>query len=280
MVSIPDATPEEEKAVRKAIRAAKRTGAILSKKSDEQRDVLRAMAWTLREEGVRDILVPFDAEEPDGADRRGTGQFMKLIKISAFINQFQRPVLELKDGRKFVLAIFDDLKTAATVWFDYAEGQQFKISPKAIDLIKTLPILPQGKTAPTLANEMGKGQRTIERYLEDLFEAGLVCRQQITAPGMPWGYWCEESMRQKVLSKISEAGDFKLDSDIIPTNSLCRKYMAEKSSDLIKDSIEEFFSNNDIINEEIYKGIICGGALQAGNPGEIYLNLFLPKSMS
>jgi hypothetical protein len=42
---------------------------------------------------------------------------------------------------------------------------------------------------------------TIERYLEDLFEAELVCRQQITAPGMPWGYWCEGQMRQKVLSK-------------------------------------------------------------------------------
>lgn len=56
--------------------------------------------------------------------------------------------------------------------------------------------------------------------------------------------------------------------------------MAEKSSDLLKDSIKEFFSNNDIINEEIFKGIICGGVLQAGNPEEIYLNLFLPKSMS
>ena len=56
LVSIPDATPEEEKEVRKAIRAARRAGAILSKKNNEQRDILRAMAWILREEGVRDIL--------------------------------------------------------------------------------------------------------------------------------------------------------------------------------------------------------------------------------
>jgi hypothetical protein len=279
LVSIPDATTDEEREVRKAIRAAKRTGAILSKKSDEQRDVLRAMAWTLREEGVRDILVPFDAEEPDGADRRGTGQFMKLIKISAFINQFQRPVLELKDGRKFVLAIYCDLKTAATVWFDFSEGQQFKISPKAIDLIRNLPSGQPGRTSLTLVSEMGKSQRTIERYLEDLFEAGLVCRQQITAPGMPWGYWCEEFMRQKVLSKISDTRDSLKDCDIIPTEILCRKYMAEKSSDLLKNSIEEFFSNNDIINEEIYKGIIIEGVLRAGNPEEIYLNLFSPKLM-
>ena len=280
LVSIPDATPEEERQIRKAIRAAKRTGAILSKKNNGQRDVLRAMSWILREKGVRDILVPFDPEEPEGADRRGTGQFMKLIKISAFVNQFQRPILELKDGRKFVLAIYEDLRNAARVWFDFAEGQQFKISPKAIDILKILPIASAGKTAPVLAKEMGKSQRNIERYLEDLFEAGLVSRQQITAPGMPWGYWCEEQMRQKVLSKISDAREVMLDSDIIPTNNLCRKYMAEKSSDSLKDSIKEFFSNNDIINEEIYRGIIIEGVLQAGNPEEIYLTLFFPNSLS
>jgi hypothetical protein len=280
LVSIPDATPEEEKEVRKAIRSARRAGAILAKKNNEQRDILRAMVWILREEGIRDVLIPFDAEEPEGADRRGTGQFMKLIKISAFINQFQRPILELKDGRKFVLAVYDDLHTAATIWFDYAEGQQFKISPKAIDLLKMLPNSLRGKTSPELAKEMEKSQRTIERYLDDLFEAGLVCRQQITAPGMPWGYWCEEQMRQKVLSKISDTGDIMLNGDIMPTEILCRKYMAEKSSDSLKDSIEEFFSNNDIINEEICKGIIIEGVLKAGIPEEIYLSLFFPNSLS
>jgi hypothetical protein len=163
---------------------------------------------------------------------------------------------------------------------DFAEGHQFKISPKAIDLIRNLPGGQPGKTAPILAKDMEKSQRTIERYLEDLFEAGLVSRQQITAPGMPWGYWCEEEMRQKVLSKISDTGDGKLDGDIIPTEILCRKYMAEKSSDSLKDSIKEFFSNNDIINKEIYKGIIIGDVLQAENPEEIYLTLFFPNSLS
>jgi len=280
LVSIPDATPVEEKAVRKAIRATKRMEAILSKKNNEQRDILRAMAWILREEGVRDILIPFDAEEPDGTDRRGTGQFMKLIKISAFINQFQRPIMELKDGRKFVLAIYEDLENAATVWFDFSEGQQFKISPKAIDVLKNLPSAQQGKTAPTLAKEMEKSQRTIERYPEDLFEAGLVSRQQITAAGSPWGYWCDEQIRQKVLSKISDTEDSVKDSDIIPTKILCRKYMAEKSSDSLKDSIKEFFSNNDIINKEIYKGIIIEGVLQDGDPEKIYLAPFSPNSLS
>jgi hypothetical protein len=278
LISIPDATPEEEKEVHKAIRAAKRTEAITCRKTDTKRDVLRAMAYILREEGIRDILVPFDAKEPEDADRRGTAQFMKLIKISAFINQFQRPILELTDGRKFVLAVYEDLKTAATVWFDFAAGQEFKISAKAIGILKELPTECPGITAPTLAN--GKSQRTIERYLENLFEAGIVSRERIKAPGMPYGYWCDESMRQKVLSKISESGDIALDSDTIPTNNLCRKYMAEKSSDSLKDSIIEFFSNKDIIDKEMYKGIWDKGVLQNGNAEKIYLALFSSKIVS
>jgi hypothetical protein len=108
----------------------------------------------------------------------------------------------------------------------------------------------------------------------------MVCRQQISSPGMPWGYWCDESMRQKELSKISDTLDFELYGDIIPTEILCRKYMAGKSSDSLKDSIIEFFSNNDIINKEICKGIISEGLLWDRNPEEIYLNLFSSKSVS
>jgi DNA-binding transcriptional ArsR family regulator len=254
----------------------KRTEAIASKKSDNERDVLRAMAWVLREEGVKGVLVPFDPEEPEDADRRGTGQFMKLIKISAFINQFQRPILELTDGRKFVLATYEDLENAATVWFDFAAGQEFKIAAKVIGVLKDLPTNHPGITAPTLAN--GKSQRTIERHLEILYEAGLACRQQITAPGMPWGYWCNEQTRQRVLSKISDTGDDASYSDRFPTETLCRKYMAEKSSDSLKDSIGEFFSNNDIIDKEMYRGIWNEGVLLGGDPGEIYLTTFSSKS--
>jgi hypothetical protein len=113
-----------------------------------------------------------------------------------------------------------------------------------------------------------------------ILEAGLVCRQPISGPGMPWGYWCEEQIRQKLMSKISDTIDVELDGEIIPTEILCRKYIAEKSSDLLTDSIKEFFSNNDIINKEIYKEIIFGGVLWDGNPEEIYLNFFSPKSLS
>jgi predicted transcriptional regulator len=274
LVSIPDATPEEEKEVRKAIRASRCMGAILQKDNNNQRDVLRAVSWVLQKEGIRDVLVPFDAEEPAGADRRGTGQFMKLIKVSAFINQFQRPVLELDDGRRFVLAVYEDLRIAAEVWFDFAGGQEFKISPKAIDILKELPDKEPGKTAPALAKDNSKGQRTVERYLDDLFDAGLVNRDRIQAPGSPWGYWCNDELRQKVLSKISGATDHCKNSDMNATETPCRKYMAKNSSDCLKTSIKELFSKSDIMKKDIIKGIIVGGILQIGDIEEIYLSIF------
>jgi hypothetical protein len=278
LILYPDATPEEEKKVREAIRRKARAVAIMSQETDEELEVLRAMARILRDEGIRDILVPFDVIEPAGADRRGTGQFMRLIKISAFINQFQRPILELTDGRKFVLAIYEDLETAAKVWFDFAEGQEFKISPKALELLHSIPVIWPGKTAPTLAKEMEKGQRTIERYLEDLYEAGIVSRERITAPGMPWGYWCDTQIRQNVMSQISDTRDVKPNSVKITTAVLCREYLGEKSFDSLKDSYINFFTNNDIIKKEMYKGINYDGSLIEGNPEKIYSSLFFPKS--
>jgi hypothetical protein len=94
------------------------------------------------------------------------------------------------------------------------------------------------------------------------------------------GYWCEEQIRQKVLSKISDAEDSVVDCDMIPTEILCRKYMAEKSSDSLKDSIKEFFSNKDIINTYMYKGIIIEGVLQVRDPEKIYLIFFSGNFLS
>ncbi|OPY52967.1 MAG: hypothetical protein A4E49_01623 [Methanosaeta sp. PtaU1.Bin112] len=45
-------------------------------------------------------------------------------------------------------------------------------------------------------------------------------------------------------------------------------------------SCEVFIKNNNIINKEIYKGIIIGSVLQAENPEEIYLTLFSVNSIS
>ena len=253
LVSVPDATPDEEREVRAKIRQQIATSAILSEKNDIRRKTLQEMARILRDEGVRDVVIPYDVIEPHGADRRGTGQFMRLIKVSAFINQYQRPLIELQDGKRVVLATYADFKLAAQVWFDFAEGQEFKVSPKAIDVLKALPDKWPGLSAPTIARGMKRSQRTVERYLEDLYEAGIASRERITAPGMPWGYWVEPETRQKVLAQIPESESTKINSVTITTENLCREYMAKNSSDSLKDSYINFFSNNDIDIKKMYK---------------------------
>jgi len=254
LASVPDATPEEEQRVRAKIRQQIATSALLSQKNDSRQKTLQEIARILRDEGIRDVVIPFDVKEPQGADRRGTGQFMRLIKVSAFINQFQRPTIELQDGRKFVLAIYADFQIAARVWFDFAEGQEFKISSKVLDVLKFLPGKWPGKSAPTISKEMAKSQRTTERYLEDLYESGIASREKITAPGMPYGYWVEPETRMKVLAQIPESESTKTNSVTITTENLCREYMAKNSSDSLKDSYTKFFCNNDIDIKKMYKG--------------------------
>jgi len=87
-VSMPSFDNEEkEKQIRKVIREKNRLSAINQNENNKERDILRRAAEILRDEGIRDVLVPFDIEEPEGTDRRSTGQFIRLIKVSAFVNQ-------------------------------------------------------------------------------------------------------------------------------------------------------------------------------------------------
>lgn len=254
LISVPDADEDEEKLVRTKIRQQIAISSIVSQKTDNKRRILQQMVRILRDEGTRNVAIPFDVKEPDSADRRGTGQFMRLIKVLAFINQFQRPIIEMQDGREAVLATYADFLTASKIWFDFAEGQEFKISPKAMDVLKALPDTWPGKSAPTISKTLRKGQRSIERYLEDLYEAGIASREKITAPGMPWGYWIEPEMRQKAMSQISEAEEPEENSVIIATTKNCRKYVAKNSPDSLKDSYIRFFSNSDIDIKKMYKG--------------------------
>jgi len=206
---------------------------------------------------------------------------MRLIKVLAFINQFQRPIIEMQDGRMIVLATYADFLTATRIWFDFAEGQEFKISPKAVDVLKALPEKWPGKAAPTIAKEQHKSQRSTERYLEDLYEAGIASRERITAPGMPYGYWMEPETRQKALSQIPESEERITNSVRIATTKFCREYVAENQPDSLKDSYIKFFSNSDIDIKKMYYGGKELSILNAVDPAgwsSLYTPLFSGKS--
>lgn len=243
----PNVTPDEEKLVRTSIKKNISIGALFSSHNTDRKRVLQATALLLRDTGIKDVLIPFVVQEPDGADRRGTGQFMRLIKISAFINQFRRPIYESEDGRKFVLAIPKDLETAATIWFDFAEGQRFKVSRKALVVLAAIPgeACIDHITSPALARDLGMGQRTVERYLKDLFEAGVLSREKLNMPGSPWGWWCESYIRQSIVSQIPQAveGEAVLTTDI--DKKFCLEYGAKYLSDYQLNLYNDIFSIND-----------------------------------
>ena len=138
LITVQDASEDEEKLVRATIRQRAEIAALMTEQEDHGLEILHEVARTLRDEGIKAVVIPFDVVEPSSADRRGTGQFMRLIKISAFIHQYQRPILEFKDGRKFVLATYRDLKNAAEVWFDFEAGQEFKTSIRVLQLLEHL----------------------------------------------------------------------------------------------------------------------------------------------
>jgi hypothetical protein len=285
LITLPDPTKAEEKRVRKKIRTRLRAGALLAGSEDKEQAVLKQAARILRDEGIKSVLIPYDAEEPESADRRGTGQFMRLIKISAFMNQFQRPTLEMADGTKHILAIYKDLENAAEVWFDFETAQEFKIPAKAVRLIRSLPTNdPEEYGLEGTVSEIAKkdgvradvgSEKTVGRWLEHLYNAGLANRKQVRAPGNPWAYWIAPDLRQRILSEIPTTGTGQFDLGHILDKSKCLKYMAQKSPDSLLELIYSFFTNKDIINRENIKGIISpSGQLLEGCLIESYLSFW------
>ncbi len=263
LATVADVDEAGEKKVRGKIRQGLRYGALLRPEADTQKAVLQQMGRILRDEGIRDVLVPFDAPEPSSADRRGTGQFIRLIKISAHENQFQRPILELKDGRRFVVATYADLQNAAELWFEFEEAQAFKINHKVLKVFKALPTIEPDHynftgSSPSknrIAKDTGISPKSVERYLSDLYDAGLIYRKKAGAPGNPHVFWTTDELRQKVMSQISATGDGEGELGQIETKNGCPKYLGKNCPDSLKNSFKAFFTNQDIIKKENVKGV-------------------------
>jgi len=271
LATVADVDEDGEKAVRGKIRQGLRYGALLRPETDTQKAVLQQMGRILRDEGIRDVLVPFDAPEPSSADRRGTGQFVRLIKISAHENQFQRPILEMTDGRRFVIATYADLQNAVELWFEFEEAQAFKINHKVLKVFKSLPttepdhynFVSSSPSKNRIAKDTGISPKSVGRYLSDLYDAGLIYRKKAGAPGNPHVFWTTDQLRQKVMSQISATGDGEGELGQIETKNGCPKYLGKNCPDSLKDSSKAFFTNQDIIKKENVKGvsgISAGGA--------------------
>ena len=263
LATVADVDDDGEKKVRGKIRQGLQYGALMRPEADTEKAVLQQMGRIIRDEGIREVVVPFDSPEPSSADRRGTGQFIRLIKISAHENQFQRPVLELKDGRRFVVATYADLQNAAEVWFEFEEAQAFKINHKVLQVFKALPTIEpdyynftgSSPSKNRIAKDTGISPKSVERYLSDLYDAELIYRKKASAPGNPYVFWTTDKMRQKVMSQISDTGDDKGDLGQIETKNGCLKYLGKNCPDSLKDSSKAFFNNQDILKKENVKGI-------------------------
>ncbi|MCP1393357.1 MAG: hypothetical protein J5I35_11495 [Methanothrix harundinacea] len=263
LATVADVDEAGEKMVRGKIRQGLRYGALRRPEADTQKAVLQQMGRILRDEGIRDVVVPFDADEPSSADRRGTGQFVRLIKISAHENQFQRPILEMTDGRRFVIATYADLQNAAELWFEFEEAQAFKINHKVLKVFKALPttepdhynFTDSSPSKNRIAKDTGISPKSVGRYLSDLYDAGLIYRKKAGAPGNPHVFWTTDQLRQKVMSQISATGDGEGELGQIETKNGCPKYLGKNCPDSLKNSFKAFFTNQDIIKKENVKGV-------------------------
>ena len=252
-----------------------------SSKNDQDKLALQQASRILRDEGINEIIVPFDVEEPKGSGRRATAQFARLILVSAFIYQFQRPILHVGD-RRFVLAIHEDLMNTLGILSGLGIGNTLKIAPKGVELLRLLPTqAPNMEDSIKSANVMTSHklhelttipERTVTDHLADLYEAGVVSRQKMKAPGSPFVYWTDPEISKLVNTNTSEDVSAKELLGRFQQESGSPKYDPIYSFDSVKGSISSFFEELSEEEEDISVnlGLISNDELNV-SPEEHYL---------
>lgn len=215
MVSPDGVTDEEATEIKRKIWETEQFGTARATEDDEARQIHRTAFRMLRGPGAGVVLIPFTVDPPTNCGNRGTRQFATLIKSLAFINQFQR-VRFYGDGKRYILANFDDLREAARLWFEFFDLQTHKSGGKWVrDILVCLETSPpevelgrqdtKCRTPKEISELSGLNVRTVNDYLMDLFKAGIVDREHIRAPGNPFAYWI--SAKYALLKESIDSGN-------------------------------------------------------------------------
>ena len=283
LITIEKLSKELEKNIHAKIRQNIGKGAMsASSGQDEERLVLQEASKILRDEGIKDVLVPFDAEEPEGSGNRATAQFTRLIIISAFIHQFKRPILHVGDN-KYVIAVYKDLQNALDIWHGLGLAHTLKLAPTGLRLLKLLPTEAPSSEAGLNAKDLMTSQklhdkteipeRTISAHLEDLYEAGIVSRCKIKAQGSPYAYWTDLELSKMVNAEEPTSGGLVDHLGNIQQKTGLPKYGPKYSFDYLKSSIYSFFK--ELSNREDRIGIAFGNSTNEDimfSPLESYLD--------
>jgi len=115
-------------------------------------------------------------------------------------------------------------------------------------------------------------ERTVTDHLADLYEAGVVSRQKMKAPGSPFVYWTDPEISKLVNTNTSEDVSAKELLGRFQQESGSPKYDPIYSFDSVKGSISSFFEELSEEEEDISVnlGLISNDELNV-SPEEHYL---------
>jgi hypothetical protein len=288
LITIEKQSKDLEKKIHSKIRQNIGKGAMSPpSEQDEEKQILQEASRILRDEGLKDIVAPFDVEEPEGSGNRATAQFERLIIISAFIHQFQRPFLHVGD-KKLVLAVYKDLENALDIWHGLGLAHSLKIAPTGLKLLKLLPTdTPNSEDGLNAKNVMTAQklhglteipERTISAHLEDLYEAGVASRCKIKAQGSPFAYWTDSELSNLVHAEKPTAIGIEDHLSRIQQESGLPKYGPKYASDCLETSIYSFFEGLNKEKEKIsVKLELSSNEDSNSSPVEFYLGIWLAE---
>jgi len=177
---------------------------------EEEAELIRvAVAW-LSDPGAYDgVMIPFDhlIEFPtnNSSFRRDRHKFERVIEASAFLHQYQRPILilyneETQDVRKYIIATFADLYIAWRLTAPSLKPTLAGLHPTALKVFEAVRRLVERGvevTSKTVADEAGLSEPTARKYLNILYSRGFLSRDESSKP---YKYHLREELENTLVS--------------------------------------------------------------------------------
>jgi len=177
-----DDSEEQDKQVNEHIKRLYRLGLERQVAADSEFQMAKNILNIILSE-PKQVLIPYDISFPIIFDRRSLPFFMIVIKSIAFLNKFQREIIDNK-----IIATFADFKLARMLWESIIEYQSSKVSKDSLMLLNILPDSEEeAMTRSQLATALKVSTKTIERRTRELMSLDLIFANQKS--NRVWHYW-------------------------------------------------------------------------------------------
>ena len=181
LLSVDDSPTQTEKILEYLDRKAKTVDYGFGEK---ERNIFSRLTKYLNIEGVKDVLVPFASAKRFGFPpndvraRRDYQKFLAIIKVSAYLHQLNRPIVDDAENKKHVVASLYDYEIARILTQEHLQATLLGMSKEVINLYNRIKEWDRQFFIQDICNEIKVKRSRASVLMKQLVDNNVVEREK------------------------------------------------------------------------------------------------------